>query len=377
MDTLTALICLAGSPSWSMPLLHVPVPFLVPFCNQPLLKIILLRLKSAGVERVVFVLDDLSASWLHPLRPELARTGLVLDYMLLRHLYDTESPLRDELLDRLPLEQPVLLLQDPFPDTVDITAFLAFHREKQADCSVRLLPGRTSSGLLQPVYTDGEDLLSLKEGAGLRPAQDARMYLLETDILEDMLLAQVPLLKAPLASYFGENVPYCYGYTSQRELCIWHSLAGYLQRQKDFLAVLPFQPEGRLLQKTEKTQVWLGEGSVCEELPQSEGAIFIGRHCKIGKNVKIQGPVFLGDHVQIGAGTQLKNVTIWSQTQVGARCQLSDSLLASRASVASDCRLQAALVADQAHLGPGQSLKAGDTLGPFSRLGLEDISKSC
>lgn len=377
MDTLTALICLAGSPSWSLPLLHVPVPFLVPFCNQPLLTIVLLRLKSAGVGRVVFVLDDLSASWLHPQRPELARTGLVLDYMLLRHLYDTESPLRDELLDRLPLEQPVLLLQDPFPDTVDIPAFLAFHREKQADCSVRLLPGRVSSGLLQPVYTDGEDLLSLKDGAGLRPAQDARMYLLETDILEDMLLAHVPLLKVPLASYFAENVPYCYGYTSQTELCIWHSLAGYLQRQKDFLTALPFQPEGRLLQKTDKTQVWLGEGSVCDAPLQSEGSVFIGRHCKIGKNVKIQGPVFLGDYVQIGAGTQLKNVTIWSQTQVGARCQLSDSLLASRASVASDCRLQAALVADQAHLGPGQSLKAGDTLGPFTRLGLEDSSKSC
>jgi NDP-sugar pyrophosphorylase family protein len=371
MDTLTALICLAGSPSWSLPLLHVPVPFLVPFCNQPLLKNILSRLKSSGFEKVVFILDDLSASWLHPLRPELARSGLVLDYMLLRHLYDRETPLRDELLDRLPLDQPVLLLQDPFPDTVDIAAFIRFHKEHQADCSARLLPGRDATGLLQSVYADQEGLISLKESNGLRAAQDTRMYLLETDILEDMFLAHVPLLKASLSDYFSEAVPYYYGFVSPQRLCIWNSLPSYLEQQKLFLAALPLSPDGKLIDKTEATQVWLGEGSVCETPPKCEGHVVIGRHCRIGKGVQIKGPAFIGDHVQIGSGSQLQNVSIWSQTQVGARCHLTDSLLAARASVGSDCRMHSALLADQAHLGPGQALNAGDVLGPFSHLGFK------
>lgn len=369
MDTLTALLCLAGSPSWSLPLLHVPVPFLVPFVNQPLLKSLLLLLKKAQVERVVFILDDLSSSWLHSQRAELARMGLVLDYLLLRQLYAPESTLRDELLDRLPLEQPVLLLQDPFPDLVDIASFLRFHRERQADCSVRLLPGRESHGLLQPVYVDADALVALKEQEGLFPAQDARMYLLETDILEDMFRARVPLLKAPLSEYFYETVPYYYGYVDPRPLCLWRTLPEYLAMQKLFLESVPFSPEGQLLQKQAETVVWMGEGSFCEAPPDCQGTVVIGRHCRLGKGVSLQGPVFLGDYVQIGAGSQLRQVTVWNQTHIGARCQLENSLISSRSSVASDCHLQGALLAEQSQLGASQRLFPGDILGPFSRLG--------
>jgi len=351
--------------------LHVPVPFLVSFCNQPLLKNMLLQLKKSSVERVVFILDDLSASWMHPIRAELARTGLVIDYLLMRHLYDTETTLRDELLDRLPLEQPVLLLQDPFPDLVNIGAFLKFHRECQADCSVRLLPGRQAHGLLKQVYLDAEDQVSLKEQEGVRPTQDTRMYLLETDIFEDLLQARIPLLKASFSEYFAEAVPYYYGYSDAQPLCIWNSVNEYLATQKLFFEQTDLRPEGKILQKTENTQVWMGEGGFCESPPECQGQVVMGRNCRIGKGVKLQGPVFLGDYVQIGSGTHLENVTVWAQTQIGARCQLENSLIAARSSVASDCRLQSALIADQAHLGPGQHLRKGDVLGPFSRLGME------
>lgn len=371
MDTLTALLCLSGTTSWSHPLLHAPVPFLVPFVNQPLIKQLLLLLKKAQVERVVFILDDLSSSWLYPQRAELAHLGLILDYILLRHLYEPENNLQDELLDRLPLDQPVLLLQDPFPDLVDMASFLQFHREHQADCSVRLLPGRASQGILRPVYLNQEGLVSLQAQNGLRPAQDTRMYLLETDILEDLFLARVPLLKHSLSEYFCETMPYYYGFVAPQPLCMWQTLPEYLAMQKLFSESVSIQPEGQILKKQGETVVWVGEGSSYESLPECHGMVLIGRHCRIERNVILKGPVFVGDHVQIGASTQLHQVTLWRHARVGPRCHIENSLIATRGYVAFDCRIKGALLAEHSQLGIGQQLQAGDMLGPFSRLGMD------
>ena len=375
MDTLTALICLSGSPAWSLPLIHAPVPFLVPFGNQPLIRSVLQRLKQAGVIRAVLILDELSASWLYPHRELLAATGLELDYLLQRQLLESETQ-QTALLDRLDPEQPVLLLQDPFPDCANLADFLAFHQQQQADCSVRLLPAHPASSLLQPVWLTPDQRVQSTSDTSSEPDFDSRLYLLETDLLEEMLTSRTPLLKTPLSEYFSAQAPYYYGWRSHSPLAIWHQLRDYLAVQAEFWRCSGLEPEGQLSQKAEGHPLWLGEGTVCASRPLSQGWVVIGRNCKIGADVELRGPILIGHDTEIGDGCVLSNTTIWFRSQIAAGCRLSDSLIASRCQLGEGCELQASLVSDQSQLGAGRVLQPGEILGPFTRLGDAQILRN-
>lgn len=351
-----AIILAGGEGTRLRPLTQdLPKP-LVPLVNRPFILHQIEWLKRHGVTDILLSLHHQAGRFEQALGNG-SQWGVKLSYVQEDRPLGTAGAVR-LAFDKLKEGLFVVLNGDILTD-LDLTAMLAFHREKTAKATLALarVADPTAYGL---VMTNEEDRVqafiekpSAAEAVG--NTINAGIYLMEPDVLTNVPPDTPTSFERHVFPILAVRDP-IFGYAPAMYWRDIGTLHQYLLAHRDAL-------QGRIalnLPGHERTdRIFVGEQVYIDPTAKLIGPLLIGDNVTIGPYAWIEGPCTLMDGVSVGASTQIRHSVIWPQTHLGGNCHVNDALLGR------GCRLE-----EHCQLADGVVLGHGSRLGPGSRFPL-------
>lgn len=335
-----AVLLVGGEATRLRPLTLNTVKAMVPILNRPFLEHMIQYLKSHGVDDIVLAMCHLPGQ-IERYFDDGARCGVRLTYVLEESPRGTAGAVKNAegYLDDLFL----VFNGDIFTD-IDLTAMLAFHRDKKAKVTIALTPVEdpSSYGVIE-TGPDGR----VKRFVEKPPREEASTNLINAGIyiIDREVVRHIP----PNTHYMFEHHLYpdllakgvpIYGYRSDAYWIDIGTPEKYFQLNCDLL-------EGR------GTTVLYdpiadGQASQASIHPTAKiaGPVMIGSGCSIGSGVRIQGPAVIGDCCEICDGATIEKAVLWREVRVGKQATVADCI------VGNNCRI-----------GDGSSVVQGSVIG--------------
>ncbi len=205
----------------------------------------------------------------------------------------------------------------------DLTAALAFHRQKQSKATLVLtrVPNPVEFGV---VITDSEHRICrfLEKPSTSEIFSDTvntGIYILEPEVLAYLPTDEPTDFSKDLFPLLLEKGEPIFGYVAEGYWCDVGSLDSYRQAQYDALhgkVKVDFDyPET-------KTGLWLGKNTVIDPEAKLYPPILIGDNCRIGPRTTLETGTVIGDNVSIGADADLKRPIVWNGALIGDEVHL-------------------------------------------------------
>jgi mannose-1-phosphate guanylyltransferase / phosphomannomutase len=297
----------------------LPKP-MVSILNRPITEHILSLLKRHGIKEIIATLHYL---------PDVIRDyfGDGSDFDVnMRYVVEEDQPLGtagcvknvEDMIDGT-----FLVISGDCITDFDLTAAIAFHREKksQATLILRRVGEPMAFGV---VITDEQQRIQrfLEKPSTSEVFSDTvntGIYILEPEVL-GYLAADTPsdFSQDLFPLLLAKSVP-MYGYIADGYWCDIGSLEAYRQAQYDAI-------RGRvhldLSYVQLRTGVWVGQHTVIDPTAHIEAPVLIGDNCSIGARVSISAGTIIGDHVTVGADSDLQRPIICNGVVVGEESHL-------------------------------------------------------
>jgi NDP-sugar pyrophosphorylase family protein len=328
----------------------------VPIFNRPFLHYQIEWLKRHGIDDIILNLHYLADVLARELGDG-SRWGVRL-----RYVYETEpmgtagaAALARPLLG----DVPVLVLNGDVLTDLDLTRFLAFHRDLGGPVSIGLtrVSDPTGYGL---VFLDGQGRVTrfLEKPSADEAVIDtvsAGMYWVEPRALDRVPAGQAYSFERGLFPGLLDDGEIVGGYLSRAYWLDIGTPQKYFQAHADIL-------NGRVSQvvadmQANGEQIWIGEDVQIDPSASLLGPVYLGNGVRIGKGARINPMTVLFDGVTIGDGVWTEETLVWSGSVIEANGRLQGAI------VGSDCRIGA-----DSRLGYGVVLGAGTVLGRGSLL---------
>ncbi|MGE5553955.1 MAG: sugar phosphate nucleotidyltransferase [Betaproteobacteria bacterium] len=366
-----AMILAAGVGSRLDPLTaNLPKP-MVPIVNRPAMEHILALLAHHGVGEVVANL------WYRPdsildYFGDGRRFGMSLTYSREKELLGTAGGVKR--VAEFFSDTFLVIAGDALTD-IDLTSFLAFHRERQALATIALRPvpdprhfgvvvtdrtGRITGFQEKP---EPHEALSLLANTGIYLFQREILDLIPTGEFYDFGKQLFPRL-------VEEGKPF-YGYRMDGYWCDVGTLKQYRLAHQDVLqgAVRLYTP-GVALPREDHPLV-LGQGAKVSPQALIQGRVVVGDGARIAARARLLGDVVLGPGAVVGEGAVVEASVIWgdavlergcrvSQSVIGQGCRIEPGAMVGEGSILSDtCVVEAAAeVAAGSILRPGEVVRS-------------------
>ena len=359
-----AVILVGGEATRLRPLTYTMPKAMVSVLNTPFLGHVIRHLVSHQVRDIV-----LAQTYFSPLITDYfgdgSRFGIKLTYEVEDTPLGTAGAVKnaEKYLDKTFL----VLNGDTFTD-LDITAMIAYHRERKAKATIALTPvdDPTSYGL---VDTDAQDRVTRFLEKPSRDQITTNMINAGTYILEPDVLSRIPSQSSfsferelfPLLLEQGEPV---YAYPSSAYWIDIGTPEKYFQLHQDLLSGQSTQhshPVGE--------EAILGEQSFIDPTAQIKGPVLIGSNCTIGRRVKLIGPVVIGADSLISADAVVEASIIWRNVQIGPRVHLKDSIVADNCRIDSDSIVEGSILGDNITVSANSKLEPGSKIEPGTTAG--------
>lgn len=345
-----AVILIGGKGTRLRPFtIDTPKP-LLPVLNRPFLHYQFEILKAHGVREVILC----TAYQAETFRTSLGvgrSLGLRLRYVLEREPLGTGGALKNAqaLLSR---DKPCLVLNGDVLNTLDISAFLKYHRRQAAEVTIALTrvkdptlyglvktdeSGRIREFLEKPSW-DEIEANTINAGA----------YLFEPGALASIPSGVPFSLERQLFPHMVSNKGRVFGYVTTGYWIDIGTVARYRQVHLDILGGhTPFKPHGA----RRRDGVWTGPGVRFgrEVTLESEGSrVVLGSGTNVGDFTRFSGSVCVGPRCAIGKGAWLEDCVVLEGTRVGAGARLERCVIGSRCRIGAHAALteDAALAAD-------------------------------
>lgn len=358
-------IALDSASQSQVPLKNLRAPVLLPFLNRNALYYQLRQCRQAGLDTVLLLLDEPLYQQLESIRQSLSGLPLQIEYLLYAP-EQTEWRLR--LLERLNENDPVLFLQNPSLDLLELKAFIDFHNAQQADCSISLSP---QSGPGRPaLQLDSKGQITAKReitASGIT-GYDRRLYLIEPDIFEELLNQDIQLLRQALLPVLEEKAQYCSGRLSQDYWVNWQRPADFFRAQAQILEQELLEPVHQRKLENEQALVWMGENVILGNGVRFKGPVILGDQVVIEKEVLIEGPAVIGSGCRIQTKSQIQASWLWPGSQIGPECLIQQSWLGEKVKLAGQSKLEQLWAGCNSQLRLSQVLQPKTILGAFSEL---------
>ena len=199
---------------------------------------------------------------------------------------------------------PCLVISGDVLTDFDLSAAIAFHRERQADLTILLTrvenplqygvviaepDGRISRFLEKPTWSE---VFSDTVNTGI--------YLLEPSVLEWIPARREFDFSKDLFPLMMREERRLFGYVAAGYWRDVGDLLEYRLAHQDILAgAVKVDIPGRKLEGADKS-VWLGEGSRVDFTAGLKGAVLIGKNVRVGANARISNSVIGDDSVTMG-----------------------------------------------------------------------------
>ncbi|ERN40312.1 nucleoside-diphosphate-sugar pyrophosphorylase [Rubidibacter lacunae KORDI 51-2] len=315
-----AVLMAGGSGTRLRPLTcDLPKP-MVPLLNRPIAEHIINLLKRHGITEVVATLHYL---------PDVMRDyfGDGSDFgVQMTYAVEEEQPLGTagcvKNVEELLTETFLVISGDSLTD-FDLTAALAFHRQKQSKATLVLkhVPDPAAFGI---VITDEEQRIRrfLEKPSASETFSDTvntGTYILEPEVLKYLPVSEESDFSKDLFPLLLRHGDPMYGFVAVGYWCDVGHLDAYREAQYDAL-------HGKVKVDFAYPEVqpglWVGENTTIDPEAAIHKPVLIGSNCRIGPRASIEPGSIIGDNVTIGAEADLKRPIVWNGAIVGEQAHI-------------------------------------------------------
>lgn len=321
-----AVLMAGGSGTRLRPLTYdLPKP-MVPILNRPIAEHIVYLLKRHQITEIITTLHFLP--------------GVMQDYfqdgrdfgVQMTYEVEEDQPLGTagcvKNCEELLTDTFLVISGDSLTD-VDLSAAIAFHREKGAKATLVLarVPDPLEFGV---VMTDAEQRICrfLEKPSHSEVFSDTintGTYILEPEVLKylpDGQEADFSKDLFPLLVELGEPI---YGYIAEGYWCDIGHLEAYRRAHYDCLHGKVALNHGYV---EWRPGIWVGQNTYIHDTAKIEAPAVIGDNCRIGARVRITAGTVLGDNVTVGPSAQLERPIVWNGVMVGEEAHLESCVVA-------------------------------------------------
>ncbi len=351
-----AVVMAGGSGTRLRPLtLNRPKP-MVPIVNKPVIGHILDLLKRHGIVDVVITLQYMAED-VQDYFGDGQSLGMHISYSIEESPLGTAGSVKQaqEFLD-----DTFLVISGDAVTDIDLSAVIAFHRQKQAAATITLY--RVANPLEYGVIIVDDDgrIQQFQEkpswGEVISDTVNTGIYVLEPQVLNDFEPG-VPFDFSkdlfPLLLRRGDPM---YGFVGEGYWCDVGNLAEYMRASSDVL-------EGRAqvaeMGERHGETLWLGEGVDIAPDAQLYGPIYLGPGVKIKGGVIIHGPTVIRDYTVVDTNAHVERSIVWRNCYIGEGVELRGAIVGRQCSLKSK-----AVVFEGAIIGDGSVIDEAAVIHP-------------
>lgn len=337
---------------------------LMPVANRPFLEHVLANLGRHGIHEVILTTGYLAEAFER--FPAESTHGVTLTIVREDEPLDTCGAVKN-VEDRL--DGTFLVLNGDILTDLDISALVAYHRERETLGTLTLTPvdDPTAYGLV-PIDDDGRIERFIEKP---RPEEVVTNYVnAGTYVLEPEILNYVPAGEPfsfervregglfPLLLAEGEAL---YGYVSNEYWLDIGTPAKYLRGNRDTLdRLVGVEPPG--LERDGRT--WIGRASDIEPTARVSGPAVVGDGCEIGVRAVIGPSSCIGDGCTVGEAATVQESVLHDGVVVEAGAFVVRSVVARGARIGTGSVVMDAVIGHDVRIGADNELSGGIRLWP-------------
>lgn len=315
-----AVLMAGGSGTRLRPLTcDLPKP-MVPVLNRPIAEHIINLLKRHGITEVIATLHYV---------PDMMR-----DYFLdgrdfgvtMHYAVEEDQPLGTagcvKNVEEFLTDTFIVISGDSITD-FDLSAAIAFHKEKQAKATLILnrVPNPVEFGV---VITDENQRIRrfLEKPSTSEIFSDTvntGTYILEPEMLQYLPAnTECDFSKDLFPTLLAKNEP-MFGYIAEGYWCDVGHLDSYRKVQYDALS-RKVKVEYAYAERS--PGIWIGNNTFIDDSVEIRPPVMIGDNCRIGAKTRLEPGTVIGDNVTVGAHSDLKRPILWNGVMLGEEVHL-------------------------------------------------------
>ncbi|NPV26173.1 MAG: NTP transferase domain-containing protein [Firmicutes bacterium] len=303
---------------------------MVPIMNRPIMEHIVNLLKQHGLTEIGVTLQYLPEA-IKSYFGDGGEFGVQMRYFVEEVPLGTAGSVKNA---EAFLDDTFLVISGDALTDLDLSAAIAFHREKKSIATIVLTvvdspleygvviteqQGRITQFLEKPSW--GE-VFSDQVNTGI--------YILEPEVLTYFKAGQnfdfskdlFPLLLKHNQPLYGCVVP---GY--------WCDVGNLQQYQQAHTDILAGRVKVNIPGRCVGDQIWVGPGSEIHPTASLRGPLLIGDNCQIGPDVVIEPYSVLGNNTVVEARASVKRSILWDSNYIGKKAELRGATLGNRVKV--------------------------------------------
>jgi mannose-1-phosphate guanylyltransferase / phosphomannomutase len=268
------------------------------------------------------------------------------------------------------LDETFLVISGDALCDVDLSALVAFHRERGAAVTIGLkaVDNPLEFGI---VVTDEEGRVErfLEKPSWSQVFSDTintGIYVLEPEVLRHVPTDRPYDFSKELFPYLLEMGRPIYGYTMDG---YWQDIGNLDQfRQANFDAL---EEKVRLNIRGIRLRgnVWLGEGVELDDLEQVEGPAYIGNNCRVAQSASVGAHTVLSNSVTLRERARVERSVVEALTHIGRSALVSGAILGRSCDVRAHVRIhEGVAVGDEVTIGSESVIRPGVRIYPYKEV---------
>jgi mannose-1-phosphate guanylyltransferase / phosphomannomutase len=230
------------------------------------------------------------------------------------------------------LSETFLVISGDSVTDFDLTAAIAFHRQKQSKATLVMAsvaqPGEFGVVITNPQQRITRFLEKPSDSEVFSDTVNTGIYILEPEVLDYLPAHTTADFSTDLfPQLLAAGVP-MYGYVGKGYWCDVGNIEVYSQVQYHALQQLvDLEHPGSEV----RPQVWVGCNTIIHPSVQIKPPVLIGDNCRIGAQVRLESGTVIGDNITVQAEAHLERAILWNGCMVGEEAELSDCIIGSSA----------------------------------------------
>ena len=333
---------------------------MVPVAGKPCMEHILELVRRHGITNAVATLAYMPQV-ISGYFGEGSHLGVDLEYSVEEVAAGTAGSVK--LLEHY-LDETCLVVSGDALTDMDLTSLIEFHRYRGAVATIALK--RVPDPLEFGVVITGEDgrierfLEKPTWGEVFSDTINTGIYVLEPEVLAQ-IPADVPydFSKELFPRLLEAGAP-LYGFVTEG---YWQDIGNLIQYQEANRDALDGKVKLEMPGVRLRENVWVGEGSLVEQVERIEGPAVIGNYCSIDESATIGRYTVLGNNVIVKEQAEIEFSVVDANSYLGPRTQVRGAL------VGKNCEIRAhATVSEGAVIGDECSIGEQSTIAPHVRV---------
>jgi mannose-1-phosphate guanylyltransferase/phosphomannomutase len=269
------------------------------------------------------------------------------------------------------LDETFLVVSGDAVTDMDLTALIEFHRYKGAMATLALK--RVPDPLEFGVVITGEDgrierfLEKPSWGEVFSDTINTGIYVLEPDVLQEVP-EDVPydFSKELFPRLLADGAP-LYGFVAEEGY--WQDIGNLIQYQEANRDALDGKVALQLPGVRLRENVWIGEGTLVEQVEQIQGPAVIGNYCAIDESASIGRYTVLGNNVIVKEFCETEFVVVDANTYLGPRTQVRGALIGKNCEIRAHASIsEGAVIGDECSIGEQATIAPHVRIYPFKQV---------